>query len=190
MLTACKQPSWSVYESSNSNTFDALFNDFLSGEKNAVDKDGNIISLEKYLNDNSEGTNNQYAIYDMNGDDVPELIIKTADGLDVFWIKNDKVTLWYQGTNYTKPLNNMALLSERKGAAPEHVDYIYLILGYRGEEIFKMEFSKYSASELQGVQYDEKYLINNIEVNEQIYNSLTEPLLAVNDDKIIWKELL
>ncbi len=100
-----------------------------------------------------------------------------------------RITLWYQGTNYTKPLNNMALLSERKSTAPEHVDYIYFILGYRGEEVLKIEFSKYSDSELQGVQYDKKYLINNTEVTEQIYNSLTDPLLTVNDDKIIWKEL-
>lgn len=188
-LCSCDQAITNKISSSKNTSADTLYNEFLSKKTNAIDKNGNTIMFEAYLNSESKNIYFQYAIYDMNGDDVPELIIKTVDGLDIFWIKNDKVTLWYQGTSYTKPLNNMALLSERKGGAPEHVDYTYFILGYQGEEVFKIEFSKYSDSSLQGVQYEKKYFINNIEVNEQIYNSLTGPLLTVNDDKLTWKEL-
>lgn len=195
MLTACRQSEGTLSNniiekpSSESIAADTLYNKFLSKKINAVDKNGGAITLESYLDDLPENAWRKYAIYDMNGDSIPELIIKTGRSFDIFWIKNDKVTLWYQGTNYTKPLNNMALLSEREGAAPEHIDYIYYVLGYQGEEVLKIEFSKYSASELQGIQYDEEYLINNTEVTEQIYNSFTEPLLTVSDDKITWKEL-
>lgn len=188
-LCGCNQSSINETTSSENIVADTLYNEFLSKKINALDKNGNTITLESYLDDLPENAWRKYAIYDMNGDSIPELIIKTGRSFDIFWIKNDKVTLWYQGTNYTKPLNNMALLSEREGAAPEHTDYIYYVLGYQGEEVLKIEFSKCSASEFQGVQYDEIYLINNTEVTEQIYNSLTEPLLTVNDDKIIWKEL-
>lgn len=189
MLTACKQPDFDQKSTSENITADVLYDEFLSKKINAVDKNGEAITFESYLDGLPENAWRKYAIYDMNGDSIPELIIKTGRSFDIFWIKNDIVTLWYQGTNYTKPLNNMALLSEREGAAPEHTDYIYYVLGYQGEEVLKIEFSKCSASEFQGVQYDEIYLINNTEVTEQIYNSLTEPLLTVSDDKITWKEL-
>ena len=186
MLSGCKQTEFKNNPSSNDISSDTLYSDFLSQKTDAVDKNGNSISLKTYLESNSE---NKYAIYDMNGDDNPELLIKTPNKLDIYWIKNNKVTLWYEGTGYTKPLNNMALLSERKGGAPEHTDYIYCLLGYQGGEIFKIEFSKYSATQLNGVQYDEIYLVDNTEVTEEIYNSITQPLLSVNDNKIIWKEL-
>ncbi len=189
MLSGCKQPSFDQKCTSENITADTLYAEFLSNKINAVSKKGDAITIKTYFDNDSESSNFQYAIYDMNGDDIPELIIKTSKAFDIFWINNNKVVLWYQGTSYTKPLNNMALLSERKGGAPEHVDYIYYILGYQGDEIFKIEFSEYSVNESQGVQRDEIYLINNIEVTKEIYNSLTQPLLDESDSKIIWKEL-
>lgn len=195
MLTACKQSertfSDNIIEkpSSESIAADTLYNKFLSKKINALDKNGNTITLDEYFNDESKNTYHQYAIYDMNGDDIPELIIRTVKGLDIFWIKNDKVTLWYQGTNYTKPLNNMGLLLERKGSAPEHTDYIFILLNYQGNEIFRMEFSEYSPAETYGVQYTEKYYINNIETTKEIYDVITQPLLTESDNKIVWNEL-
>ena len=136
-LCGCNQSSINETTSSENIVADTLYNEFLSKKINALDKNGNTITLESYLDDLPENAWRKYAIYDMNGDSIPELIIKTGRSFDIFWIKNDKVTLWYQGTNYTKPLNNMALLSEREGAAPEHTDYIYYVLGYQGEEVLK-----------------------------------------------------
>ena len=195
MLTACRQSEGTFSDniiekpSSESIAADTLYNKFLSKKVNAIDKNGNTITLDEYFNNESKNIYHQYAIYDMNGDDIPELIIKTVKGLDIFWIKNDKVTLWYQGTNYTKPLNNMALLSERKGTAPEHTDYIYTLLDYQGDEIFRMEFSRYSPAEIYGVQYTEKYYINNTETTKELYDVITQPLLTESDNKIVWNEL-
>lgn len=186
LVTACKQPCPNE-NPSQTPLPETLYNQFLSKEINAIDKNGNIITFESYMDSNSDTSSQQYAIFDMNGDHVPELILKTTKGLDIFWIENDKVALWYEGTNYTKPLNNMALLSERKGSAPDHIDYSYIILGYQGEEVLKIQFSKYSATEIQGVLYAEKYFINNTEVTQEIYNSLSSPLLNVGDNGIIWK---
>ena len=195
MLTACRQSEGTFSDniiekpSSESIAADTLYNKFLSKKINALDKNDNTITPDEYFNNESKNTYHQYAIYDMNGDDIPELIIKTVKGLDIFWIKNDKVTLWYQGTNYTKPLNNMALLSERKGAAPEHADYIFILLGYQGNEIFRMEFSEYSPAETYGVQYTQKYYINNTETTKEVYDVITQPLLTESDNKIVWNEL-
>ena len=166
-------------------SMDTMYHEFLSNEETAIDKNGNTITIAQYRGNHPE--NNQYAIYDMNGDDIPELLIKTATTLDIFWIKDAKVTLWHQSSNYTEPLNTMALLEEKKGAAPEHTDYRYSVLSYQGEEIFAIAFSEYSATEFQGTYFSEKYFINNTEVTQEVYQSLAEPLLAIGTDKIQWK---
>ena len=187
--TACRQPSYDEKSPSGSITAETLYSNFLSKNINAVDKNGDAVTLESYLDSNSDASYQQYAIYDMNGDNVSELILKTVKGLYIFWIDNNKVALWYEGTNYAKPLNNMALLSERKGSVPEHIDYSYIVLGYQGEEVLRIDFSKYSATEFQGVQYEERYFINNTEATQETYNALCQQLLNESDNNIIWKEL-
>lgn len=161
-----------------------LYSDFLLKKVSAADKEGNDISFETYLNDNPQSMYRKYAIYDMNGDDIPELIIKTENALDIFWIKNDKVTLWYQGTNYAKPLNNRAILYERSGDAPQHTDYQYIVLDYNGEEMLKVSFSEYFGS-------DEVYFINEQQVTKTVYENLCKmPVLSIADDAIEWRDIL
>lgn len=128
----------------------------------------------------------KYAIYDMNGDAIPELIIRTRITLDIYWIYDNELIPWHFNVHYAKPLNNMALLYERAGGAPEHTDYMYIVLGYQGEELYCIEFSKY-ANETQDPEYDYKYFINNTEVTKDTFNSLSELLLSIGDDKIEWK---
>lgn len=200
MLTACKQSEGTFSDniiekpSSESIAADTLYNKFLSKKINALDKNGNTITLDEYFNDESKNTYHQYAIYDMNGDDIPELIIRTVKGLDIFWIKNDKVTLWYQGTNYAKPLNNKAILYERPGGAPKHTDYQYIVLDYTGEEVLKISFSEYYGGDdpslLEHFDSSELYLINQQEVTKAIYEDLCKtPILSIADDAIEWKDI-
>lgn len=171
-----------------------LYSDFLSKKVSAVDKEGNDISFETYLNDNAQSTYRKYSIYDMNGDDTPELIIKTENALDIFWIKNDKVTLWYQGTNYSKPLNNRAILYERSGDAPQHTDYQYIVLDYNGEETLKISFSEYYGGDdplfFEQFGSDEVYLINEQQVSKTVYENLCKtPILSIADDAIEWQDI-
>ena len=193
-LCGCNQSSINKTTSSENIAADTLYNQFISKKINAIDKSGNTITLESYLNSESKKGNRQYAIYDMNGDDNPELIIKTVDGLDIFWIKNDKVTLWYQGTNYTKPLNNMAILYERPGGAPVHTDYQYIVLGYTGEELLKISFSEYYGGDdplfFEHFGSNEAYIINEQQVTKIIYENLCKtPILSIADDAIEWQDI-
>ena len=194
MLTACKQPNFDQKSTSENITADVLYDEFLSKKINAVDKNGGAITLESYLDDLPENAWRKYAIYDMNGDSIPELIIKTGRSFDIFWIKNDKVTLWYQGTNYAKPLNNKAILYERPGGAPKHTDYQYIVLDYTGEEVLKISFSEYYGGDdpsfIERFGNNELYLINEQQVSKTIYENLCKtPILNIADDDIEWKDI-
>ncbi|MGN0492673.1 MAG: hypothetical protein ACI4F7_03410 [Acutalibacteraceae bacterium] len=167
-----------VFTSVNNNSADMLFNSFITGKTDALDKQGNLLKLKSLLNGNTA----EYAFYDMNGDERPELLIKSNSALTVFWIENNCVTLWREDTCYSKPLNNSAILSQRHGGAPEHTDYSYSVLGYKGDELYRIEFSEYAESGQNG----NKYFINGTEVSESVYDSLTAPLLNIGDNKINW----
>ncbi len=170
--------------------FEEIYNKFLSGQIAAVDKEGYItdkggtISIDYYSDPDYI---QKYAIYDMNGDKIPELIINSRIGLDIFWIYNNELTLWHSDVNYVKPLNNMALLYERPGGAPEHTYYKYIALGYQGEERYKIEFAEYYNWYVDGVDCGAKYFIDDIEVTKGIYDGLTKRYLNIGDDKIEWK---
>ena len=183
-LTACKQPNENG-EANKSEEAITAFDAFLSGKRTALHKDGSTISIEEYL----ESATGEYAIYDMNDDDVPELLIKTEHELSIFWLKENVLVLWHNNNAYAKPLNNMAILSTRTGTAPQHTDYVYLILDYQGNESYKLAFSEYAPTEYQDVSYPAKYLINGSEVSKEVYDSTTSSITGLSDDKILWKPL-
>lgn len=184
----------SAYKNGLTNTtdkdinYEEIYNDFLSGKSEAIDKDGFRRCLNVYLDEDvSSYSNLDYAIYDMNGDEIPELIIKHRISLDIFWIYNNELTLWYSTVQYVRPLNNMALLYERPGSAPEHTNYMYIVLDYYGEELYVIDFSEYIDWNCDGVSDDNRYYIDNAEVTKAIYDSLATQFLDISDDKIEWK---
>ena len=125
----------------------------------------------------------------MNGDDVPELLIQTSIPLLIYWIYDNKLTFWHSDAHYTKPLNNMAILYEWPGGAPEHINYMYIVLGYYGEELYSINFSEYSAFASNGIQYDALYFINSTKVLKETHEALSERFLNISDDKIKWSSL-
>ncbi|MBR3811122.1 MAG: hypothetical protein IKJ16_02165 [Agathobacter sp.] len=186
LLSACGQNSQTDSGAMNESSPTVLYNKFLTGEISAEYESGHEISINDCL---SESTYNMYAIHDMNGDTTPELLVKTAKTFNIFWIKNNQLCVWYIGSCYCKPLNNMAILSERPGGAPEHINYIYEILGYNGETMMRIDFSEYSSFEYEGEQYPELYMINDVKVDKDVYTSLTAPLLNIKDDYIKWEPI-
>lgn len=169
--------------------YEEIYNNFLSGQIDAVGKNGSHDNIYYYLQTDlpEDLQKYKYAIYDMNGDDIPELIIRSRISLHIFWIYNNELALWYDTVHYCRPLNNMALLYERPGGAPTHTYYMYFVLGYHGEELYRIEFAEYYDWVFEGVDYGEKYFINDTEVTKAIYDSLSERFLHISDDKIEWK---
>ena len=152
---------------------------FLKGEISAANGDGRTVSIQDYLRSDY----NKYALYDMSGDAVPELIIKTGEGLTIFSIKEQGLTVWYHhGTTYAKPLNNRAIFYARPGGAPEHTDYQYLVLDHNGEKLQSISFAEYHGNNAE-------YFINGEKVSKTAYEGLYKSL-SLSDDAIVRKDIL
>lgn len=189
-------PQTSGDESSANNDALAAYNNFLAGSINAQDlkheiSDGVVtikdISLEPDLK-------TYYALFDMNGDGISELHLRPIVGgsYAIFTYLDGQIVLWHDGPDYETPLNNGAILYERDGAAPTHINYYYLVLDSAGKEISKVNFSKYHSVDESGLTESTDYdvfMIEDKEVSEDEWNSLTNEYLSHSSDLIIWNEL-
>lgn len=154
---------------------EALYNRFLSGNTYAYDKQGGKLKIT----DLSGGNSAEYAFYDINGDGKNELLIRN-NLLYIFWIKDNTVTLWHEDLNYAKILSENTLLTARKGTAPERTDYIYKVLSYSGNELYKTEFSEYYSDS------QHKYFANGAEISESAYKSLFNNVLNSESAAVNW----
>jgi hypothetical protein len=183
-------------ESTASNEAIAAYDNFLAGTIDAQDvkheiSDGVVtikdISLEPDLK-------TYYALFDMNGDGIPELHLRPVAGGSyvIFTYLDGKIVLWHNGPDYESPLNNGAILYERDGAAPTHINYYYLVLDADGKEVSKVNFSKYHSVDESGMTESTDYdvfMIEDKEVSEDEWNSQTKEYLTNSSDSIEWKEL-
>jgi hypothetical protein len=173
----------------------AAYENFLAGSINAQDlkheiSDGVVtmkdISLEPDLK-------TYYALFDMNGDGISELHLRPIVGgrYAIFTYLGGQIVLWHDGPDYESPLNNGAILYERDGAAPTHINYYYLVMDADGNEISRVSFSKYhsvdESSLTESTDYD-VFMFEDKEVSEDEWNSLTNEYLSNSSDLIIWNE--
>lgn len=184
--------------SDNSSADDALtaYKKFLAGSINAQDlkheiSDGAIKIKDLSLEPDFK---TYYALFDMNGDGIPELHLRPVVGGSylIFTYLDEQIVFWHTGPDYESPLNNGAILYERDGAAPTHINYYYLVLDSNGNETMKVNFSKYHSVDESGktesAEYD-VFMMEDKEVSEEEWNSLTKDYLSNSSDLIVWKEI-
>lgn len=184
--------------SDNSSADDALaaYKKFLAGSINAQDlkheiSDGVIKIKDLSLEPDFK---TYYALFDMNGDGIPELHLRPVVGGSylIFTYLDEQIVFWHTGPDYESPLNNGAILYERDGAAPTHINYYYLVLDSNGNETMKVNFSKYHSVDESGktesADYD-VFMMEDKEVSEEEWNSLTKDYLSNSSDLIVWKEI-
>ena len=175
----------------------AAYDDFLAGSINAQDPkqeiSGGVVTLKDISLEPDFKT--YYALFDMNGDGIPELHLRPIAGgsYAIFTYQEGKIVLWHNGPDYESPLNNGAILYERDGAAPTHINYYYLVLGSDGNEVSRVNFSKYHSVDesdmTESTDYD-VFMIEDKEVSEDEWNSATKEYLSNASDLIEWKELI
>ena len=79
----------------------------------------------------------------MTDDELPELHIINGTSYSIFTVRNNKVTLWYQGDSYERPLNNRATLETvLDEGAPVGNRYVYRILDQNSNIILEIYFEE------------------------------------------------
>lgn len=164
-----------------------LYKKFLAGEITSLDENGAEKAFGDYLT-HSGSDAYTYAFLDMNGDGVLELCVRYQMEMFFFTIKNDAVHHWHtEFGGYTKLLNNGALLYERHGGAPTHIEYKYYELDANGDVKFSISFAWYDGNTVEaGKENPNLYLIDGNEVAQAEYEEKTKGYLAVGDDQIVW----
>lgn len=173
----------------------AAYDRFLAGSADAQDFNHRISGGVVTIKDISlkPDLKTYYALFDMNGDGIAELHLRPiAGGYAIFTYLDGQIVLWHDGPDYEAPLNNGAILYERDGAAPTHINYYYLVLDSDGSEISTVHFSKYHSVDKSGstesADYD-VFLFEDKEVSEAEWNSLTDEYRSSSSDLITWNEL-
>ncbi len=167
--------------------YQIIYKQFLEGEKTALDENAVAKLFEEYLLMDYNAEEYTYTYFDMTGDGIPELCVDTVPEMYFFTIKNGELHHWYTETSiYGRLLNNGALLRERHGAAPEHINYEYYELDANAKEQFSIDFSWCDKATVDGKEYPEFYEINGQEVSKKEYEEQTKKYLTIGTDKIVW----
>lgn len=122
----------------------------------------------------------RYALFDMTGDQLPELHVLTDISYSIHTIENDKLITWYQGDRYNSPLNNGMILW--KGSS-ESAGECYMVLDSKGAEVSSVWFGK-SGNDYRFATGDE-----DIKLSKRQWEKLKKPFLAVGSDQIIWRNI-
>lgn len=171
-----------------------LYSDFLNQKKAVISNDEKMyIKQLEGLNAEFDKLKLEYALFDMNYDNIPELHLRCPWYYIIITISNNELKLWREASTYERPLENGALLYERSGGGPTHIDYSYTTMKYNGETKYEVSFSKYDDN-MDDI-YDERdryfidsYNIGNtrIEVNKSKWDKEIKKFLAIKDAPIKW----
>ena len=162
---------------------------FLQGDADAEDPKHDLSeSGTANIKDLFLGTNTLHALFDMNGDGIPELHLRptAGGGYEIFTYRDGQVVLWHADVDYCSPLNNGALLYERPGGAPPHTNYMYITLDSNGNEIARAKFSKYDVVDESGLKVGARYIYEDNDVSKETWDALTKKFLSAKSDLIKW----
>ncbi|MDL2302564.1 hypothetical protein LJC58_09450 [Lachnospiraceae bacterium OttesenSCG-928-D06] len=158
-----------------------LYNAFLTGNVKATGWDINEMTIPTGEPDKRYATN--YAFFDSNGDEIPELHVNAARYYYVFTIRDSEMVVWKDLSPYPHyyALNNGAFISRKFGAGPKHDVYNYIIMDYLGNEIFGLVFSKYDQNQ-NGIYDDsDEFLFDWINVTKEQWELLTERYIYIDE---------
>ena len=188
LLTGCVSPQAQTENSAAINAY----SEFIGGALN-LETDGTPISINDLLYYYShsvivdgEAICDRYALFDMNNDNVPELLI-ASDRTYILTYKSGKLYLWWTDeywSGYSRVLSNGHILHIRPGAAPAHLTYHYLILNNAGEEMQHIVFEQYDMDEDGTYDYFEFEEDKDLSRDEWLQR--TRQYLSA--EEIAWKE--
>lgn len=177
------------------NSYIDVYSEFLQGKRTArlTEKDEAQGMEEMTLWDcgyrDDTYSNFSYALFDMNGDSIPELHVRGAVLYAIFTYYDNELLLWHSTSLYRVPTDDGALLFYRLGGAPPHLKYGYEVLDFWGNVQLSIEFIK-GDIDMNDI-YDERddYFFCGVEVTKEQWDALTERYLSATSNKIEWIRL-
>ena len=158
-----------------------------NGEKETEIKHSYVGIEDIFWRDEEESKfDNKMALFDMTGNGVPELHLKSPSLYYILTIKDNKLIVWKTLWNNDELLNNGTFLHTRYGGAPNHIDYIYYILDSNGEELYRIDFNVYDDDENGSYGESDIYLFDGIEISMEQWVSLTKRYFEIGSEKIEW----
>lgn len=122
----------------------------------------------------------RYALFDMTGDELPELHVLTDISYSIHTLENDKLVTWYQGDRYNSPLNNGMILW--KGSS-ESAGECYMVLDSKGVEVSSVWFGR------SGNDYRFDTGGEYIKLSKSQWEKLKKPFMVIGSDQIVWKNI-
>ena len=164
------------------------YTDFLSGNIGANWEDSIIYVGDIYMYGSAElESRNMYALFDMNGDDIPELHVRSGQCGAVFSYYENGLKLWAMYPPYGQITNRKAIMAVRSSGAPPHITYRYQIFDFFGKVLLDTYFEIYDANNVHIYDENDLYLFENVEVSKEDWSALTEKYLADLSDMIEWE---
>lgn len=168
-----------------------LYQQFIAGEITAFDKDGAEKTFLDYLEWDLEKQDYRYTFLDMTGDGIVELCIQQTPYKYFFTVKDNEIYHWHTEEGlYVNLLNNGALMYERHGGAPTHINYEYYELDQNAEVKFNVTFSCWDGQSIEeGKVYPDEYFFNEEKVTKDEYRAKTKKYLEIGSDKLVWYDM-
>lgn len=203
-FSACKGNSQQAdseltINTNSDNSVEKIYNDFLSGKITAVYADGSDINID-YLKEMATPNTLTYALFDRNGDSVPELCINNELYVTTFWVSNGTLKLWREENSYSKILSNGNSLETHYGGAPNHTDYSYTVYSYTGDVVCSVTFSvliKNDVDVLENEYIQHTYISNgniqgtaeSVEISKEQFDKGLAEIENIGEANISWEHI-
>jgi len=162
-----------------------LYDEFLRGERSVELGDAKVRIGDIFRGDEWD----RYALFDMNGDGIPELHVRSSGPYEIISYRDGELVPWESFWSYSKPLNNGALLSERPGGANSTIAYAYSVFDSYGSEQLCVRFEKANPNDDGAYDENSDYFFEDVKVSMDEWNALTGKYLSVGSDEIEWMSL-
>ena len=178
------------------NSVEKIYDNFIKGKTTAVYADGSNINIDYLLESSHEGTL-KYALFDRNGDSVPELCFNNEMYITTFWVSDGTLKLWHEENFNSKMLSNGNCLETHHGGAPNHADYSYIIYSYSGEVVSNFCLSVLTKNGIDVLEniYTQTTTIfskstevigNTIEITKEQFDTALASIEAIGESEVSW----
>jgi len=172
----------------------SLYQDFLTGripdvlEYSDIDHFRHLNALDYIEHLQEKNAKGRYAFFDMNGDGIPELHIRSDHRYSILTWRNGEMLSWASPGIHAESLNNGAVLVTSFGMMLT-TRYTYIEYDFNGKEQLEISFGKMMANSVDGEWiYDEnsEYWFESEIVSMEEWDALTEPYLSIGLAAIEW----